>query len=237
MTAGTREGLAVGLLFFTAVLAVLGLSLRSGSPHRDRLVVIALDRSSSLAADGCADLGRLGAGVLSSTVTTELIILSTSPSGIVRLGALRSAPSGRLLEGRGHEAAGVEGQVAELVAACEALPPAQTSPIALLVERALTYLPTETCAETRTCTLIVRTDGRESVDRQVRRALTRRRVRLEPRFANQRTAVRFCGLAEVHSNSGPRPAWLQAVWRGLFEAPEQVRFEAACALFTREVMR
>lgn len=238
MTAGVREGLAVGLLLAAAAAAVIGLSLGTGANPSTRRVVIALDRSGSLGADGCADLERLGRAALSSTVSTELIVLATSPAGIGRLGAVRTTPSGRLLEGRRHDEATRKKLLAPLTDACAALPAAPTSPITELIAVALTYLPARDCpGRGATCQLVVRTDGRESADRQVRRALGGGRGTLEPRFDAGHVAVRFCGLADGRRGRGPSPLHLRRVWRRLFLTPERVRFDAACALFAREVTR
>lgn len=234
-----RESLAALVLLSLAAMAAAFIAFTPVPMTSTTTLVIALDRSASLsAADGCSALDRLLQQAATPASRLQVVVLALSKRGITRLGSLQLAPTGRVLDGKAKAATSLASDIEQLVAACRGLEESPNSPIFTLVERALAYVPASACNDGNVCRLVVRTDGREGVDRRLKRALRQRTAKRrssdsksEPRLKNENIAITLCGLGEGRALRGPSLARVAEVWRAEFTAPDLVTVSAGCAAF------
>jgi hypothetical protein len=105
----------------------------------------------------------------------------------------------------------------------------QSSPILQAIRRSIEHLRAAGCSKTRACYLFVQSDGLETVDPLLAKALAQPKGRLvlPPPVQNEGIRVAFSGFAVT--NGKGRNVRLsegrQAVWQKVFTAPELVSFE------------
>jgi hypothetical protein len=125
-----------------------------------------------------------------------------------------------------------------VVQACAGYPETRESPIVHGINAAIAHLRShKECTPSGHCYLLVQTDGIETVEPQLTKAIkdlarTGTTTFLPLRIHNEGIDVQFCGSAEVL----PRPAGtsvvptekLQELWRSVFTHPDLLQFRPFC---------
>ena len=149
--------------------------------------------------------------------------------------------SRRALEGKGAISRQKALVLADLQGRLERLPRTLRSPIFLAVKRGVEQLRGNRCAADSDCYLFVRTDGEETAEAAIKRALDgqgKLKGLPEP-ISNEGITVVLCGLSETVESASTetkgRPVHearrgdrIRDVWLSLFTEPNFVSFEPYC---------
>lgn len=214
-------------------------------------VVIVRDPSASTA-DGCGSVAGLADRALTtpdharvSTITLLAIGDETTANEPRLLGEFRVPEVRRVIEGKRAAVRQREELFANLRARCEEARPTQISPVFLGAKRAVERLR-GVGSEGDHKVLYLQTDGEETADPQIKRALSGASaagLKLPSPIRNDGVTVVICGLAEttgqttgaegklrrLTSPRDPRRAdRMTEVWKALFTNPQLVSLEPYC---------
>jgi hypothetical protein len=244
---GSFKSLMVAIVIGGSVLGVICWRVVDREPLRPTHGVLLCDNSGSMAdaQASCAGLAEraLDTPKLSKGSTLTVITLGDGRSGNEpRLVARYALPSSRrALEGKGASARRKNQLLADLQGQLERLPRTDRSPIFLAVKRGIEQLRGSGCGADSACHLFVRTDGEETAESSLRRALDGKGKPMDPpdAIANDGIAVTFCGLSETSQSAGTESNSrtvhnarhgdrVREVWSSLFTVPDSVSFEPYC---------
>lgn len=236
------------LAVMAAILLLAGLGwrlkTRRAAPPAHAILI---DRSASTSSP-CDALGGLIEGIVQNgafTSRSKVLVLVTGDAQTrnepIVIGALGDLKGNRSMEGKGMAARKRDQAIMRVVRDCQDLPPTRSSPIFLGLRRSLEMLRAQGCAELGgNCTLVVRTDGEETAEPEIRRLLRAPQARVhavpEPRLDNTGIAVDLCGLGDVVTGSRQandvrtlRSAdRLSRIWHSSFSHGELVRVTPTC---------
>lgn len=151
----------------------------------------------------------------------------------------------RVIEGQRAAAREREDLLTRLGQKCEEVEQTQVSPIFQTLKRGVEHLRSIGSADD-TRYLFIQTDGEETANAQVKKALKSpgAKLILPPPIQNAGVRVIFCGIAETVGNTvaannkgrhlskqreAQRPDRLHEVWSGVFTDPQLVSFEPFCS--------
>jgi hypothetical protein len=143
----------------------------------------------------------------------------------------------RVFESKARRAENRRQFTAGLVDQCRQAPPTSASPVFLGMKRALEQLRALDCDPQSTCALYVTSDGNETAEARIARALAvRERTTVLPEpLANDGVRVFMCGFSEIASSRGgpktggaERADRMRRVWSALLSDPELLTLEPFC---------
>lgn len=160
------------------------------------------------------------------------------------LGEFRVPVIRRVIEGQRAATRERQDLLTKLGQKCEEVGQTQVSPIFQTLKRGVEHLYSIGSADD-TRYLFIQTDGEETVNAQVKKALKSpgAKLNLPPPIQNAGVRIIFCGIAETVGTSGAannkaraakqlevqRPDRLREVWSGVFTHPQLVSFEPFCS--------
>jgi len=232
-------------------IAVLGFIYWRVNAHPEARVtngVIVFDNSGSTANDGQVLIALAERAMqqprLAKGSTLTILALGDGRTGNEpRLLAKYEIPySRRALEGKKAIARRRAQILADLQNQLDKLPRPGRSAIFLAIKRGAEQLRGGSCRADSECFLYVRTDGEETVESSIRKAIegTSKSKGMPEPIANEGIKVAFCGFAETNAAVSTEPInarrshtarsgdHLRDVWALLFTAPESVSFEPYC---------
>ena len=246
----TRKSFLISAVVLTPLVGLV--AWRTTKPHGPKAAphfAVVPDLSwSTLGA--CQSAGGLVKRVLTfpeADKHSTLLVLATGdnatlgePIEIIRLPAFRSVTameSPSAAERRNREL------VASVIDKCSALPRTSVTPLYLAIRRTVEQLKAVGCGPTSGCKILLQTDGEETVEVGIRRALagSQAMLNLPAPIDNTGIAVTICGLSETTGQGDAAKSWsprrnhnarsadrVVAVWRRLFTAPDLITFEPVC---------
>ena len=237
-------------LCISILLIILALLAACTQGNLSNHTVVIGDRSGSNEDVGRSVIGVIQQGIGHEDVrrTSRVIVLGTGDRETafepLVLGSFEVPVARRVIEGRHQDDMQVEfmdsvkaalnGQFDDTT---------NNTPLYLAVRRGLETLSGLGCGSeeylrtSTECTLYVVTDGEETVEKRIRKALDGDgNIELEDMVLdNAGVRVRICGYANTNANtemrSAVRAGRLQEVWKGLFTHPEMVIMEPFCPAY------
>jgi len=217
------------------------------APKKAMHSVIIHDNSGSTADDPDAVIG-LAERVLNQPKVTRGTTLTIMGVGDERNGneptfiAKYDVPySRRALEGKGKVPRQKSDIRSDLTSRLEKLSRTNHSPIFIAVKRAVEQLRAYGCSSDSDCSVFIRTDGEETIERSIKAAIdSGSRKKILPTISNDGIRIVFC-LAQTNAGMSSdvykgqkvkdagRSDRLREVWQAIFNMPSLVTFEPYCA--------
>jgi hypothetical protein len=237
-------------LCIAILLILLALVVACTQGNSPTYVVVIGDRSGSTQGVEQSAIGVIQQGIGHEDIrrTSRVIVLGTGDRETafepLVLGSFEVPVARRVIEGRHQDDMQVEfmGSVQKTLNG-QFDDTTNNTPLYLAVRRGLETLSGLGCGSeeyirtSTECTLYVVTDGEETVEKRIRKALDGEGdIELEDMVLdNAGVRVRLCGYANTNANTEMRNAVragrLEEVWKGLFTHPEMVVMEPFCPAY------